>query len=470
MTRTDEPKRRAVRRRGSRTFGLLLLTLLACLPWTAASAARSAVTPAAGPETFMPMLEETGVEPGWRLRLGFIGTDNIERVPEDGQEEIIGVGEFGANWQYLGPRLAAAFDGTIAYRHYTEDTFDDEARANFLAAGDWFIIPNTFDWFATARVANAPVDPLGSTSPANVQFVNVIETGPRLTLRPGSANELTLGASRADVNAEESPVDHSRDTATFGFARDITANSSFGIIANAREVDFEEDTGATDFEQQDAHLNFESRTDTMSLSFAGGRSRVELADGFKRDTGTGWLRVGMRRTSRSYVHLGLERSASDAASALLRNELLLEQGGVSEIIITGDPLFTDRATLRYERGWHAHEWFVAASANRTDYFLSPLDQEQKGLRLGADLSLSPRLLLSLVAAGNDIEYQDVARSDTLRTFLAETDYRIDRRWSLVTGLRWLERGSTDPVYAFDEIMLTLFLSYSPRGRPAREGL
>ncbi len=455
-------------RRVRHASGLLALVLLALAPSTVSGASSR---PAAGPETFLPAMEELGTAPGWNLRFGVLATDNVTREadPDATEEEIVGVGEFGANWRYVGTRFAAAFDGTIAYRHYTRNDFDDEARANFLAAGDWFIIPDALDWFVTDRIANAPINPLGTTSPVNVQFVNVLETGPRLTLRPGSGNELTIGASRAEVNAEETPIDHDRSTATLDFARDITANSSIGLLASASEVDFQPEATAQDFDEQSAHLDFRTRNDTMNLWVAAGKSRIELADGLIGELATGWFRLGLRRTSDSSLYFSAERRASDTATAMLRNEILFDPGASSSFIVTGDPLFSSSATLRYTRGWRAHQWSAALYARELDYFVTPLDQEQRGVRLGINFRLSSRLQLSANGTVSDVEYQNIVRSDTFRVLRTELDYRIDRAWSLVSGLRFLDRESSDPEYTFDELMLTLFLSYSPRGRDPQGG-
>lgn len=424
--------------------------------------AAATVVPAAGPDTFLESLGDAAtVMPGFRFNAGAFASDNITRDEDEEISELAGVAEFGANWNSVGARFGAAFDGTLSYRHYTRNDFDDEGRANFLAVGDLFIIPETLDWHITDRLANAPVDPLATTSPINVQFINVLETGPRLTLRPGS-NELTLSVSRADIHAEESPIDHTRDTGAFSFMHNLDASSRFGIIGNVRQVEFEPEAQATDFEEEEAHLNYESRSDTVFFSAAGGRSRFTLAEGPTRDATTGWLRFRARRTSDSVIFASLERSASDTATAMLRDDQLLEQGGVPTFIVTGDPFISDAAVVRYTRGWRAHEWFFALNALDIDYFVSPLDREHRGARLGARFLLSSRVLLSLTASGTEIEYLDLARADTVRSLETTADFRINRNWSLLSGVSYLERESEDPLYGFDETILSLFISYSPQ--------
>ncbi|HEX7046967.1 MAG TPA: hypothetical protein VF275_05300 [Gammaproteobacteria bacterium] len=426
--------------------------------------ALGAAEPATGPETFLESLEsmeETGMLPGFRFRTGVFASDNITRSQDEELDELAAVAEIGGNWHSVGTRFAAAFDGTIAHRHYTRNDFDDEGRANFLAVGDLFIVPETLDWYITDRLANAPIDPLATTSPINVQFINVLETGPRLTLRPGS-NELTIAVSRADIHAEESPIDHTRDTGAFSFMHNISGHSSFGILADVRQVEFDPEANATDFEQEEAHLSFESNSNTVDFSLAAGRSRFTLTEDLTREETTGWLRVRAQRTSDSFIYAALERTASDTATAMLRDDQLLEQGGVPTFVVTGDPFFSDRAVVRYTRGWRAHEWFVALNATDLDYFVSPLDREHRGLRLGARLLLSTRLLLSLTAAGTDIEYLDLARTDTVRSLQTEADFRINRNWSLVSGVSYLTRESDDAAYGFDETILSLFISYSPQ--------
>lgn len=441
--------------------GKVWAACMACAVLLFASTANGAVVSAVGPETFLDSLEDAEEAPGFHFRTGAFSSDNITRSEDETLDEIVGVGELGANWRSVGARFGAAVDGTLSYRQYTQNDFDDEGRGNFLAVGDLFIIPETLDWYISDRLANAPVDPLATTSPINVQFVNVVESGPRLTLRPGS-NELTVSASRADIHAEETPIDHVRDTGSFSFMHNLSAASSVGIAGNIRKIQFDDEAVATDFEQDEAHLTFESRSDTLFLSMAGGKSRFELADGMERDATTGWLRFRARRTSDSSIYAAIERTASDTATAMLRDDQLLEQGGVSSFIVTGDPFISDRAVIRYTRGWRAHEWFFALNRTDFDYFVSQFDREHRGARLGARFVLSSRLLLSLTARGADIEYLDLARKDSVRSLQTEADYRINSNWSLLSGISYLERESDDPVYGFDETIVSLFISYSPK--------
>lgn len=454
----------------ARPAGIGMLLLLFPMFALQSTDAAGAVSTATGPESFLEELQdigEAGEPPGWRFRTGAFSSDNIARQPDNELDELVGVAEFGANWHSVGTRFAAAFDGNLAYRTYTENDFDDEGRANFLAVGDVFIVPETFDWYISDRLANAPVDPLGIPSPINVQFVNVLETGPRLTFRPVASSELTVTAARAEINAEESPIDHARNTATLAFMHGLNANTDVGIVADVRQVEFEEDVDAADFDQEQAHLNFETRNDTIHFSAGLGKSRFELsnamaADDISESRTTGWVQMRARRTSRSNIYTAFERTANDTATAMLRDEQFLEQGGVPGFIVTGDPFFSDSAVIRYNRGWRAHEWFAALNARRFDYFVSPLDRDVEGVRLGGQFSLSTRWLLSATAAATDIEYTDLARTDSLKSLFLEADYRLSRNWSLQTGARYLDRESDDPAYTFAETMFTLFASYSPQ--------
>lgn len=436
----------------------ILPALLLTVPEQAFAAAEGAV----GPKTFLENLDMEDELPGWRFRTGAFHTDNITRDDEEPLDELVAIAEFGANWHTVGTRFAAAFDGNVGYRNYTRNDFDNEARGNFLAVADYFIVPDTLDWYITDRLANAPVDPLGSTSPINVQFVNVIETGPRLTLRPGGSNELSLSVARADIHAEESPIDHTRDTGSLGFLHDVDQNMSFGVVADVRRFEFDEGTEAIDFDQQDAHLTFDSRNETVNFSAAAGRSRFELADIDSMEETTGWLRLRARRTSDSTIYAALERTANDTATSMLLDEQLLQQGGVPGFVVTGDPFFSDLAVVRYTRGWRAHDWFVAFNVRDFDYFSSPLDRRQRSARLGARFAMSSRFLLSLTAGRTNIDYRDLERTDKVNSLEAELDYRIGRNWSIVTGASRYERDSEDLSYAFKESMISLFFSYSPR--------
>lgn len=398
---------------------------------------------------------------GFGLRIGFMASDNISRVPEDGEDELIGILELVSNWEYAGARLDAVVAGNLAYRNYTQGEFDNEFRGNLFMGAAYRILPQNLSWQITNHFANAPINPLVPGGPENTQYYNVAETGPRINLRPGARNEFEVYAARAQVRAEVSEIDHERDTLFGRWAYELSERSDFSVNASSQEIRFDDDVDDIDFDKQEVYLGFENRGNNNNFSLALGEARTELDDGTSRDTGVGWIRWSARRTSNSQLFVNLRRRAGDT-SAMLGNELL-RPASIWRLIAVGDPYTSDHASLTYRRGVRGHEWSAVASTQRLDYMISPFDQEQRGLRLNADMMLASNLLLALSAGQVRIDYDVQERIDELVETSAELDYRLGRNWSIVTGARHVDGDSSDPDFQFKELFLTLFVNYTPGG-------
>src|SRR5690606_22061100 len=99
-------------------------------PWLAAFVAAPAQ--AASP-VLQSMLDLGEVPAGFSIRGGAFHTDNIDRVPDDEQDELVKVVELLANWEYTGPRVDALLVGNASRRDYEDARFDDQWRGNLFA-------------------------------------------------------------------------------------------------------------------------------------------------------------------------------------------------------------------------------------------------------------------------------------------------------------------------------------------------
>lgn len=399
---------------------------------------------------------------GFGLRTGFMASDNISRVPEDEEDELIGVLEMVSNWQYQGTRSEAVIAGNLSYRTYTEGDFDDEFRGNLFMGASFDIVPQNFAWRLTNHFANAPINPLVFGGPENTQYYNVLETGPSVSLSPGDRHEVGISAARADVQAEVSEIDHERDTYLASWGYELGTGSELSLNASSQAIRFDDDIEEVDFDREEAYLAYDRNLRLGNLSVAAGKARTEREDGLRRDSGVGWLRWSARRTSNSRIFVNINRRAGDTSSLL--NSELLRPGSIWRLVAVGDPFVAEQGFISYTRGVRGHQWSAVASVQRLDYLVSPFDQEQRGLRLNTDLMLVRNLMLTLSAGRVKIDYDDPARIDRLAEVSAEIDYRIDRNWSVVTGARYVDGDSTDPTNVFKETFLTLFVNFTPAGR------
>lgn len=404
---------------------------------------------------------------GFGLRIGYMATDNVGRDPVDPRDARIGVLQLVANWEYLGSRTEAIVAGDLSYRNYNDERFDDEFRGNLFTGVSFDMLPDTLSWKLTNHYANTAVDPLETAGPENTQYYDVLETGPRLVLRPGRRHQIEVSAARARAEAEVSPVDHDRDTVFTAWTYDFTGLTDIFISAAAKSLTFDEELDAVDFDQQEALLGLESRRRNFNYAIQAGRSRIDMETGETRATTVGRLNVAARRTTNSRIYFYAARRLGDTTGLL--NRELLEPGNIWSIAAASDPYIAKSAALTYTRGVRGRQWSAVLSGNRVDYFVSDFDRDQRGLRLNGELALTPNLVLDMSAARARQHYVQSDRTDKLSELRAGIDYRFDRRWSIITGLRHVIADSTNPQFEFKENYLTLFLNYVPRGRERARG-
>src|SRR5690606_26846944 len=255
---------------------------------------------AASPE-LRSMLEGEEVPPGLSIRAGAFRTDNIDRVPDQEEDERVNVFELLANWEYEGPRIDALLLGNASYRDYQDARFDNEWRGNLFAGANFAIVRDMFEWQLNGQFGNAVIDPLDTGGPDNVQRIDVLETGPIVRLRAGSADSFDIGVARAEVNAEVSQIDHSRDTANVQWTHEFSSRSNMGIFAGVSRLGFDEGQDAEDYDRREAYLSWESSGNNRWYSLGAGRARIEFDSGVKHAATVGWLRASLRRTRSSRV-------------------------------------------------------------------------------------------------------------------------------------------------------------------------
>lgn len=399
--------------------------------------------------------------PGYALRWGWLYTDNIARSPDNPMDELATVLELDTNLNYDGPRLQTLLDSSLGYRHYMHGRFDDETRGNLLAQANYAITPQLFHWNIADRLANAPIDPLQNASPANIQFVNIAETGPDFLFRLGDTNRLRLSYSYGDLRAQDTPIDQTRHSAMADWSHDLSSTSALALAYNARRVEFTDPLATTsDFDQDTAYLGYGFQDATVTLDVAVGQTRTQLLGQEPQDTGVGWFRASLQRTPTSRLDFNLVKQASDAGSTMI--EALAQRDQLQSLIVLGDPFISKEASGRYTRGPPSAQWSLQAGRRDLDYFESPLDQSRRWVRLTGNSALSSSFSVGIAAEYGKIEYLDFVRKDDVYDYSVTFSYRVSASWSLSTELHYFQRQSTDPGQAFRERWGMLAIEYAPR--------
>lgn len=433
--------------------------LLANVSWTQAAIAAEFVSP--------PVIAPPH---GYAIRAGFLATDNIDRIPFNERDEVIGLMELDGYTSYEGPRFTGYLQSTIGYRFYTLDTYEHEPRGTILGSGEWMILPRSLSWSASELLTNATIDPLENATPSNIQFINAFETGPRLTTRICPSQTLDIAALHTVVKAEDTLIDHTRQTALIDWQTSLSARNAIGLSLSGTTTEFDDDQLNTDFDRASAFITYIFNNDLSNVDLAAGMSLIKSAtNDFEEEYETGRLQVFTQRTPQSSLYLSFSRDITDTAAALF--EVARDQERLSPQVVIGQPYLGENANMQYTRGPDELQWTLSAGWSRIVFFeFEPLlttgnilDQMQRRAGLSISTEMSSRFSATLGAQYSKVDYLNTTRLDDLREFTLAVEYQLDRRLSLLVNLSRFETISNDPAQTFTEHQALLALQYSMRG-------
>jgi len=400
------------------------------------------------------------------IYVGAIYSDNIDRQPSDGIEETIAEvgGSLGIERESSNLVVSLAADGS--YRHYTDDTFDDEFVGGVDFNGTYRFIPNRFEWFLSDSFGQAQTDIRAQQTPDNRGNFNRLSTGPRFTLPIGGVNYITLSGTYTDLYFEERPDGYEEIAGQLGLLRSVTENRSVGLLASASDIEYD------DSPNRDAEI----RSAYLRLSSQGRRSTLDIDIGYNEletpvSEGDGpLLRATFERTMspRATLTLSARNSFAPTGDAIGVTRLF-ELVELPETLRPNDfnqpaELTSFSATIGYDAertrfslgGWYSNEESVTLGVAN--------ERERSGLRASVTRDVSEYISLGLSGSfGRDDFVGDDESLDRIN-YGANLRWKLGRRTNLVLSVTRFEGdgGTTRPDFDYEETEARLRLVYVPR--------
>ena len=405
----------------------------------------------------------------WALGLGAEYSDNIARTPDDEQSDLVLVpfAEFSVREQ--GTRVQVDALGRVEHRHYLDDTFGDEVRAELAGRANFVISPERFSWTVEDYLAQEPIDVFAADRPDNTQLVNVFVTGPTARFRLAPATFLQIEGRYIDTWAEETEFfDGERFAAAARFLRETSAISRFGLNAEAQRARFESDSAFTpDYDRYDAYARYEREGARLTLRGNLGWTWLAFEGRDDVDAPHVFAEARWKLTSISTLDATFAQRYTDTAQDIVSATPTVRLGSplpltdARRTTVTAD-VFEER---RAEAGWsrQGDRLYLRAGGfyREQDYEnLAELDVESVGASFDVAWRLSARQTLSGFAFVEDREFTAVDRDD--RDRVVGVRYRwqwLSRLW-LGAELAHTDRSSSDPLQEFDELRALLTLTWT----------
>jgi hypothetical protein len=249
------------------------------------------------PVTLPPRGREADVT-ALAIDAGIGETDNILRTPSARQSQTIAL--VGADFELRRATrlLDADLRGDFNYIDYLQNAFGTQLVGRFDGSAGWQIWPERLKWVLDDSFGQAQLDPLAAVTPRNLEHVNVVSTGPDLTLRPWQALFVKLSARDAYAAYATSPFDNNRVLGELAIGHDFSLGSNISANADVQLIRFTNTFVNHDYDRRNFYGAYAARGARTLLSF---------------DLGVSQANESGRWTSTPFVRLELTRAVSAAA-------------------------------------------------------------------------------------------------------------------------------------------------------------
>ena len=412
---------------------------------------------------------------------GLIYTDNVDLTRGGSGDTLAMLGLLG-NASEDRPHFDYRLASDIALVKYLHSSFQTQPFGYADGSADLKIVPGFFSWTGRETYNQAVLNPFLPVTPDNLENLNYVTTGPRLTLRPTLRTTITVdGTYSYLISSSKSPlyvnIDNHRYAGDITLSRAFTNTTGVYITASSQKVEFTDQVGNTNFRQDQARAG---------IRFADARTVLELSGGYTKlhevvlttvqtirgprqlrqnqvPSGANW-QVQLSRLISPTQRLSLHavKQVADAADLFRLN---LDQPVVTTVpnrIVSGQP-FTDRefgATWRLEANRTALELGVLDVSQR--YRARPAsDLDAKDVRALFARQLSPVLNWDIGATYEHAHYGFGGSLDTVNV-LTSLRWRIGER----VGLRFIYAYVTQTPYGYADNQVGVTASYALTARHA----
>jgi hypothetical protein len=377
----------------------------------------------------------------------------------------------GASFAYLqqGEDVQANVVGNLEYRDYLGSRYTDQTQVQLASQANWTILPARFDLTMQDYAGVQPIDRLASTSPDNQQQTNVFTFGPTLHFRLGESTRGQAQLRYINSYAQKTKGFNSHRTqASLGIIEDINPTDQLSANWEGQRVYLTEDAATPDYDRNELFGRYVSKLPHLDLDLALGWAKLDF-----RRAGTptassplARLTLDYHPTERTTLSLSAAREYSDAAQdlMLLQPTGILEGAGtgidVGNTTVDSQVYMERRLRLTYSFRSERLGVSVAPLYRKLGYVNDPSqDQTTHGATVGLDFRLRPTLTLSLVAAGERLDYDRLARRDTTIDYGLDLVGQRTPHWGWRMSLLRQQRHSDQPGQSYHENQIYFGIIY-----------
>ena len=392
-------------------------------------------------------------------------SDNIFDTASDRVSQTYSVTELGLSYNRQGSALTANVNGDFSYLDYLQGAYDGQWFGRFDGRTGLSLWDERLKWVLQDDFGQTQLDLYGPLVPSNLQFTNLLLTGPDLTLRPAEQTLLKLSARYALSTYQVSPFDGWRSLENAGIERELSAHSSLSLNADFMQMHFDQAGLNPDYDNNQYYVHY---------SIAGARTQVTTSLGVAQDNfGGGWFTTPYAafEATRQMAHgmsltLSAGRQITDSGDAF--GDL---RAGAAGGVVTA---LTTVTMAPYVENYAAGGWTysglrtslgVTARWERDTYASAALagtyDLNQGNVQVFIARHLTPHLTAELRGGYTTARYFELGFNDDYYTASGDIAWQFARTLTVTVRFDHNTRSASGGTFGYDENRGLVTLTYKP---------
>jgi hypothetical protein len=361
---------------------------------------------------------------------GVAESDNVTLVAKDKISQTIAIADLDFDYKQQSRLLDVDAKGDFSYLDYLQNAYGSQLIGRFDGISHFAIIPERLTWALQDNFGQMALDPFTPTTPANLENVNYVSTGPDLTMRLGSTSFLNLSARYARAQYATSPYNSNRWLGSLAWGLQLSARSSVSLNADTERVQFENTVVNSDFDRTNAYVRYAIQGARTELSADLGATTISQ-NGSSTTGGLAKMELTRKISAAAKLTLSAGHDLTDASTSFSNL-----QSGASGVVGTAPAAQTSNnytsnfASVGWQYVRNRTTLGVSARWEKDTYGAQPaLDYT----RSGVELSLQRRLTRSFTAQLAGHYY----KTDYVHAIVAPVAGSSDYEDGLISaGLSW----------------------------------
>lgn len=401
---------------------------------------------------------------------GIEHSDNIALAPSDPISGNVLIPGMSFTFLQNGEAVQANLAGKLEYRDYLGGRFADQTQTQFAGQANWKLVPGRLDLAVQDYAGIQPIDRLAANGPDNQQQTNVFTFGPTLQFRLGDTTRGQAQLRYINSYAEKTKdFNSSRTEASISVIKQLDPTDQFALAVENERVSLASSATASDYDRNQLYGQYSSKLAHLQLDLTAGWSHLEFRHS-NRPAAAGplaRLTLDYTPTLRSSLSFSAAREYSDAAQDILLQQPsgIIEGAGqginVGNTTVDSQVYLERRVGLSYAFTSERLTFSIAPLYRKLGYLDDPtLNQTGRGGSLSAGYRLRPTMTLSVVATGERLLYDRLARRDTTSSVALDLAQRWTPHWSWHLSFVQQRRTSSEPGQGFRENEIYLGFAYA----------